>query len=72
MELVLKVIMTDNQMINALEKELNEKVSNTYILTREQMLAILNVMKALDDIVDELTGENKNGLHQRGNERSQV
>jgi hypothetical protein len=60
--------MANNLMREALEKELAEKVSKTYLLTREQMLAILECIIGLDDIVNELIGENKNELHQDGNE----
>ena len=51
----------NNAMREALEKELKEKVSATYILTREQMLAILEVIVGLDDIVNEFIGEKNNG-----------
>jgi hypothetical protein len=47
----------NNAMREALERELAEKVSQTYILTREQMLAILEVIIGLDNIVDEFIGE---------------
>lgn len=40
-------------MIEALERELATKVSKEYILTREQMLAILTFMKEQQKLIGE-------------------